>query len=108
MAYTSTAKSKPGVINIGNLLRRTHNVVVVHHLQTWADRDAFRENLSHAYQKAHPGEEYSEHLARTIYALANNFWEADFRLIETGLEVEHRPAQAGDDADGLDLEPRPS
>jgi hypothetical protein len=79
-------------INIGNLLRRTHNVVIIHHLQTWADRDPFRQKLGTAYEK--------------VYPLANNVWEADFRLIETGLRAEL--AQGGQDADGLDLDPRPS
>jgi hypothetical protein len=79
-------------INIGNLLRRTHNVVIVHHLQTWADRDAFRRKLSPAYAR--------------VYPLAKNFWPADFRLVETGLPVE--TGHSGHDADGLDLDPHPS
>ena len=62
-------------IDIGNLWLRTHNFVVVHSLQTWADADAFRRNLDAAWAKAHGGEKLADHLAKTVFPLANNYWE---------------------------------
>jgi hypothetical protein len=92
-------------IDLGNLLRRTHNVIVIHHLQSWQDANSFRKCVSDTYEKEHPGERYADHLAKTIYPLSANFWETDFRLIVTGLPYEAKP---GKDADGLDLEPHAS
>ena len=96
------------VINVGNLLRRTHNVVIVHSLQSWTDAAAFRRNLENRHAAAHAKEKYSDYLSRTLYPLANNFWEASFHLIKTGLPVEPGTATGGKDADGLNLEPHPS
>jgi hypothetical protein len=92
-------------IDLGNLLRRTHNVVVIHNLQTWADSQSFRANMEKAYAGAHGGEKLADHLAATLFPLSNNYWETAFRLVETGLPV---AANKGQDADGLDLEPHPS
>jgi len=92
-------------IDLGNLLRRTHNVVVIHNLQTWADSQSFRANMEQAYSSAHHGEKLSDHLAATLFPLANNYWETPFRLIETGLPP---VASKGQDADGLDLTPHAS
>jgi len=92
-------------IDLGNLLRRTHNVIVIHNLETWADSQAFRANLEKAYSAAHGGEKLSGHLATTLFPLANNFWETPFRVVETGLAA---VAVKGSDADGLDLEPHAS
>jgi hypothetical protein len=93
-------------IDIGNLLRRTHTVVVVHNLQTWADAQAFRRNVERRHAAEHEGQKFWDRLAETLFPLANNYWETSFRLIETGLPME--PAmRSGKDADGLDLEPRP-
>ena len=94
-------------IDIGNLLLRTHNIIVVHNLQTWTDADAFRSNLDAAWSKNHGGEKLADHLAQTLFPLARNYWETRFRLIETGLPLE-ATSTPGADADGLNLEPRPS
>jgi hypothetical protein len=100
-AKTLTERS----IDLGNLLRRTHNVVIVHSLQTWADAQSFRANMERTYAAAHGGGKLADHLAATVFPLANNYWETPFRLIETGLTSE---ASKGNDADGLDLEPHAS
>lgn len=96
------------VINVGNLLRRTHNVVIVHSLQTWKDAAAFRSNLESRHAAAHQGQKYAEYLSRTLYPLANNYWEERFHLIKTGLPIEPGTGSGGKDADGLSLEPHPS
>ena len=93
-------------IDIGNLLRQTHNVVIVHHLQDWTEADAFRGRMEQLYASEHAGEKFPDHLATTLFPLANNFWVTPFRMIETGLDAS--VAKPGHDADGLDLEPRPS
>ena len=85
-------------VDLGNLLRRTHNVVVIHHLQTWADADGFRRHMEQAHARAHDGERLADRLARTLYPLANNYWETTFRLVVTGIESSGQ----------ADLEPRPS
>src|SRR3990172_1226456 len=95
-------------IDIGNLLMRTHNVVIVHHLQTWADAQIFRQSMERIYANEHQGEKYTDHLAQTLYPLANNYWETSFRLIETGLPMKPEMLIDGKDADGLNLEPHPS
>ena len=95
-------------IDIGNLLMRTHNVVVVHHLQSWADAQTFRQSMERIYVDEHHGENYPDHLAKTLYPLANNYWETSFRLIETGLPMTAEMRSGGKDADGFNLEPRPS
>ncbi|HEU4626468.1 MAG TPA: hypothetical protein VFS52_16980 [Steroidobacteraceae bacterium] len=92
-------------IDLGNLLRRTHNVIVIHTLQTWAESRSFRANMEAAYADAHHGAKLADHLAATLFPLANNYWETPFRLVETGLPVD---AHSGRDADGLDLEPHAS
>jgi hypothetical protein len=94
------------VIDVGNLLRQTHNVVIVHHLQDWAEAGAFRARMEDLYAREHGGEKFGDHLATTLYPLANNVWITPFRLIETGFDA--AVAKPGNDADGLDLEPRPS
>lgn len=100
-AKTLTQRS----IDLGNLLRRTHNVIVIHNLQTWADAQSFRANMDKAYAGAHGGAKLADHLAATLFPLANNYWETPFRLVETGLPVN---AKKGQDAGGLDLEPHAS
>ena len=94
------------VIDIGNLLRQTHNVIVIHHLKDWKEADAFRGRMEALYAREHPGENLWDHLSATVFPLANNYWQTPFRMIETGLDGSM--ARAGTDADGLDLEPRPS
>ena len=93
-------------IDVGNLLRRTHNVVIVHHLKDWSHARSFRRNMEELYAQEHDGQNLWDHLAETVFALANNYWETTFRMIETGLEAP--TGNRGNDADGLDLEPRPS
>jgi hypothetical protein len=68
-------------IDIGNLLRRTHNVVIIHNLQTWADSQSFRANMEKAYAGAHHGEKLADHLAPTLVPLANNSWESSIGLL---------------------------
>jgi len=94
-------------VDIGKLLMRTHNVVIVHHLQDWSEAQTFRQDMDEIYAREHRGEKYSEHLAQTLYPLANNYWETSFRLIETGLPMKPE-MRSGDDADGLNLDPHPS
>jgi hypothetical protein len=94
-------------IDIGNMLMKTHNVVIVHHLQNWADAQTFRQSMERIYANEHQGQIYANHLAQTLYPLTNNYWETDFRLIETGLPMKPE-MRSGGDADGLNLDPHPS
>lgn len=94
-------------IDLGNLLMRTHNVIVVHNLQSWSDAQTFRQSMEQIYAQEHHGESYPDHLAKTLYPLANNYWETSFRLIETGLPMTAEMRTGGKDADGFNLEPRP-
>lgn len=94
------------IADVGQLLRRTHNVIIVHHLQDWSDARSFRRRMEELYAKEHGGRNLWDHLSGTVFALADNYWETSFRMIETGLAIP--PARPGNDADGLDLEPRPS
>lgn len=96
------------VINVGNVLRRTHNIVIVHSLQSWADADKFRPNMEKIYASKNPGKNLTDHLSKTVYPLASNFWQEDFHLIKTGLPVKAGTASGGQDADGLNLDPYPS
>lgn len=96
------------VVNVGNVLRRTHNIVIAHSLQTWEDADQFRANLEKEFAKKQPGVKLSEHLAKTVYPLAANVWEERYHLIMTGLPVKAGTASGGKDADGLNLDPYPS
>ena len=59
-------------INVGLLIRQTHNTVIVHQFQTWAAAQKFKDALAQAYADAHGGANYSEHLSQTLYPLANN------------------------------------
>lgn len=94
------------VIDLGNLLRQTHNVVIVHHFQDWTAADSFRARMDALYAREHGGEIFADRLAKTVYPLANNMWVTPFRLVETGF----KPAvgRPGKDSDGLDLEPHAS
>ena len=56
------------------MLRQTHNVVIVHHLRDWAEADAFRARMEELYAREHGGEKFGDHLATTLYPLANNVW----------------------------------
>ena len=93
-------------VDVSKLLNRTHNAVIVHHLQDWNDARSFRRGMEELYAKEHGGQNLWDHLSGTVFALANNYWETSFRLIETGLDIP--PAKKGNDTDGLDLEPHPS
>jgi hypothetical protein len=95
-------------IDIGKLLMKTHNVVIVHHLKDWHYANTFRQSMNHAFAESHGGANYADHLAETLYPLANNYWETSFRLMDTGLQPRSGTLEGGDDADGYDLEPRPS
>lgn len=94
------------IADVGQLLRRTHNVIIIHHLQDWSDARSFRRRMEELYAQEHDGRNLWGHLSETVFALANNYWETSFRMIETGLDIP--PARPGNDADGLDLEPRSS
>ncbi|MEO7775152.1 MAG: hypothetical protein ABIT36_02490 [Steroidobacteraceae bacterium] len=94
------------VIDIGLMMRKTHNVIVVHYFRNWSDADAFRPGLDKAYATNKGGAKLADHLAKTLYPLANNMWETRFRLIETGLELSAQQTR-GNDADGFNLEPKP-
>ena len=94
-------------INIGLFIRRTHNMIVVHHFQTWADAAAFKAALAKLYADEHAGADINEHLAQTLYPLANNVYETTFRLIETALPPVAAAPTKTSDADGLNLDPRP-
>jgi hypothetical protein len=93
-------------IDIGNLLRQTHNVVIVHHLADWRAADSFRQTMEALYARDHGGANLWDHLSEVLFPLANNFWETRFRMAETGLDASL--ARPGRDADGLDLEPHAS
>ena len=92
-------------INVGVLYRLTHNVIVIHHMQTWADADKFPAAFAAAYAKAHGGESSEAGLAKTVYPLASNTWETYFRTVATGFPAHFTGVRTGDDADGLNLEP---
>lgn len=92
-------------IDIGLMMRKTHNVIVVHYFRNWSDADAFRPGLEKAWAARSDGTSLADHLSKSLYALANNMWETRFRLIETGLEFKGE-RRHGKDADGLDLEPQ--
>lgn len=96
------------VVNIGNLLRRTHNIVIAHSLQTWEDAENFRPSMEKIFASKHPGQQLAEHLSQTLYPLAANYWEERYHLMVTGLPVDPGTASGGEDADGLNLEPQPS
>jgi hypothetical protein len=96
------------VVNVGNVLRRTHNIVIVHSLQTWEDAEAFRPNMAKAFASKNPGQKLDDHLSKTVFPLAANFWEESFHMITTGLPVKAGTASGGQDADGLNLDPYPS
>ena len=96
------------VINIGSLMARTYNVLIVHHLQSWSDGASFHQAMADLYARNHPGEDLWEHLSKSVYPLVDNVWTAYFRVINTGYPSEAYPApKMADDADGLNLEPRP-
>lgn len=96
------------LFDIGNIMRQTHNVVIAHSLQTWADADKFRAAYAKNFAAANNGADVNEHLAKTLYPLANNMWISNFRLAVTGEAMPTGSAAMGNDADGLNLEPRPS
>ena len=96
------------VVNVGNVLRRTHNVLITHSLQTWEDADEFRTNMAKVLAEKSPGNNLDDHLAKTVYPLAANFWQENFHLISTALPVKAGTASGGKDADGLNLDPYPS
>ena len=96
------------LFDVGNLLRQTHNVVIVHALETWTDADRFRDSYARRFAEANGDADVNEHLAKTLYPLANNMWVSNFRLALTGETAPIGPAAKGADADGLNLEPKPS
>jgi len=92
--------------DVGNLIRQTHNVVIAHSLQTWADADNFRRAYAHAFAEANNGWDVNEYFSRKLYPLVNNYWESRFRLGLTGESMPTGAKARGSDADGLNLEPR--
>ncbi len=97
------------VINIGSLMARTYNVLIVHHMQTWADGANFHNAIAGIYADEHDDESLWEHLSSTLYPHVSNVWTAYFRVINTGYPSDGYPAlgpAAPGDADDLNLEPR--
>jgi len=94
-------------INVGLLLARTHNVIIIHHCRNWTDADKFRDAFAQIYAKEHNGADVWERLSKTLFPLANNYWDTYFRLIKTGFLSSDVPPGPGADADGLNLNPRP-
>ncbi len=94
-------------INVGAFMHQVHNVLIVHSFQTWRDLAGFKEAVAKRYADQHEGADLWGHLAQTLYPLANNYWEANFRLALRGTPPQLEPPAAGSDADGLDLEPHP-
>jgi hypothetical protein len=92
-------------INVGKLIGATHNVIVIHHFATWADADKAPAAFAKAYADKHNGADVWEHLAATLFPLANNYWETYFRLVTTGFPT--NGTATGEDADNFNLEPRP-
>ena len=96
------------VVNIGTLMARTYNVLIIHHVQTWDDGANFHHAMADIYAEEHGGGVFAEHLSETVYPHVSNVWTADFRVVNTGFPSDGYPAPgpaAPDDADGLDLEP---
>ena len=54
------------VINIGSLMARTYNVLIVHHMQTWADGANFHNAIAGIYADEHDDESLWEHLSSTL------------------------------------------
>ena len=92
-------------INVGKLIAATHNVIVIHHFATWADADRAPAAFAKAYADKHNGGDVWEHLAATLFPLANNYWETYFRLVSTGFPA--NDIAPGTDADNFNLDPRP-
>jgi hypothetical protein len=53
-------------VNVGNLILRTHNVVIIHHLRNWSDYRKFRPALAKAYRDKNSGADSS---VRTLVGL---------------------------------------
>ncbi len=96
------------VVNVGNLIRRTHTILIAHSLQTWEDADEFRLNMEKVFAQKNSGMKLADHLSQTVYPLAANFWQEDFHLLATALPVRPGTESGGADADGLQLNPHPS
>jgi hypothetical protein len=105
--YTGSGVLTERSINIGILIRRTHNLIIIQHFQTWADADAYPAAFAAAYSAAHNGETPAEGLAKRLYPFVNNTWSTYYRLVETGFPAHYTGAATGNDADGLNLEPHP-
>ena len=95
-------------VNWDAMFGHAFNVLIIHNIKDWADADRFRERMGALYTAAHPGQTLGDRLAQTVFPLANNYWDSDYRLIKTGWPQVAPPpgARAADDADGLNLEPR--
>lgn len=89
------------------LFLRTFNVQIIHHIQTWEDADRFYQRMADIFAAQNRGETLADRLAKTVFPYAENYWTSTFRMIRTSWDWE-RPVARGNDADGLDLEPRPN
>jgi hypothetical protein len=103
--YTGGKTLTERQVNLGLLIQKTHNVIIIHHYQTWADADLFPIAFAQAYAAKHGGETVADGLSKRLYPLANNTWSAYYRMVETGFPAHYTGAVSGGDADGLDLEP---
>lgn len=94
------------VANWGLLFNATHNVVIIHHIASWAHADRFRENIALEYQNTDRDQPLADHLALTLYPFANNTWSAEYRLVNSSWSrFPTKNTGQTDDADGLNLEP---
>lgn len=92
--------------NWDNLFGQAFNVVIIHHIQTWNDADKFRARVAALHGKRN-GETLGDHLAKTLFIFADNYWWADYRMVTTGWqEVKSKAPRQPRDSDGLNLEPR--
>ncbi len=92
-------------INYSALMKKTYNVVVTHHVQTWSAANQFRSSLNKAYADKSNGYDLSLRLMEVLYPLANNFWRATYRTLFTGYAGNVKGPKKGKDADGLNLAP---
>ena len=92
--------------NWDDLFARSFNVIIIHHIQDWADADKIHDRVASLYGVRN-GETLGDHLSKTLFPFADNFWRADYRMVTTGWpEVKPTAPRKAADADDLNLEPR--
>lgn len=81
---SARAQFTDGATNWDALFDRAYNVLIIHHIDTWADADAFRARITALHDKTHPGISLADHLARSLFPYAKNYWDVEYRRVATG------------------------